>query len=71
LPRPASSVNRKFGTVAAACHFRYIIRVKFLTRQEQLFLAVVLGLLLTGLAVKAWRTANPPAVATASQPAEP
>ncbi|HUE36701.1 MAG TPA: hypothetical protein VMO20_04875 [Candidatus Acidoferrum sp.] len=33
--------------------------MKFLTRQEQLFLAVVLGLLLTGLLVKWYRTAHP------------
>jgi hypothetical protein len=32
-----------------------------LTRQEQGVLAVVLGLLLVGLAVKAWRAAHPPA----------
>jgi hypothetical protein len=32
-----------------------------LTRQQQLFLCVVLLLLLTGWAVKAWRTAHPPA----------
>lgn len=30
-----------------------------LTRQEQGVLAVVLGLVLVGLAVKAWRTAHP------------
>ncbi len=33
----------------------------YLTRQEQRVLAVVLGLLLVGLAVKAWRTAHAPA----------
>jgi hypothetical protein len=32
-----------------------------LTRQEQWVLAGVLSLLLVGLAVKAWRTAHPPA----------
>jgi hypothetical protein len=42
----------------------YIDRVKGLTKQEQLVLCVVLGLLLTGWAVKAWRTAHPPATAT-------
>jgi len=35
-----------------------------LTRQEQLVLCVVLGLLLTGLTVKLYRTAHPPATAT-------
>ncbi|HVU28064.1 MAG TPA: hypothetical protein VHG71_10065 [Verrucomicrobiae bacterium] len=37
-----------------------------LTRQEQLFLCVVLGLLLTGWAVKAYRTAHPPSAAVQS-----
>jgi hypothetical protein len=32
-----------------------------LTKQEQKMLCMVLGLLLTGLAVKAWRTSRPPA----------
>ena len=31
-----------------------------LTKQQQLFLCVVLLLLLTGWAAKAWRTAHPP-----------
>jgi len=31
-----------------------------LTKQQQLFLCVVLLLLLTGWAVKSWRTAHPP-----------
>jgi len=31
-----------------------------LTKHEQLVLSVILGLLLTGWAVKAWRTAHPP-----------
>jgi hypothetical protein len=31
-----------------------------LTKQEQMVLCVVLGLLLTGLAVKTYRTAHPP-----------
>jgi hypothetical protein len=35
--------------------------VKGLTKQEQMFLCIVLGLLLTGWAVKTWRTAHPPA----------
>jgi hypothetical protein len=34
--------------------------VNRLTRQEQLVLCFVLGLLLTGWAVKAYRTAHPP-----------
>lgn len=38
-----------------------------LTRQEQIVLCVVLGLLLTGWAVKAYRTAHPPAKASPAQ----
>jgi len=34
-----------------------------LTRQEQMVLGIVLGLLLTGWAVKTYRTAHPPAPA--------
>ncbi len=37
--------------------------VSRLTRQEQMVLVIVLGLLLTGWAVKAYRTAHPPAAA--------
>jgi len=37
-----------------------------LTKQQQLFLCVVLLLLLTGWAVKAWRTAHPPSPAAAA-----
>jgi len=40
-----------------------------LTKQEQLVLCVVLGLLLTGWAVKTYRTAHPSV--TAAQPATP
>jgi hypothetical protein len=49
--------------------FRYIDGVKSLTKQEQLVLCIVLGLLLTGWAVKTYRTANPPPVTV--QPAKP
>jgi len=49
--------------------FSYISRVKGLTKQEQLVLCVVLGLLLTGLAVKTYRAAHPPT--TTTQPAKP
>mgnify|MGYP001554292861 FL=1 len=37
--------------------------MKFLTRQEILFLCAVMGLLLTGWLVKCYRAANPPAAA--------
>jgi hypothetical protein len=36
-----------------------LARVRFLTRQQQFVLAVVLLLLVTGWAVKAYRTAHP------------
>ena len=39
----------------------YIFAMNFLTKQEQLVLCVVLGLLLTGWAVKTYRAAHPPA----------
>jgi hypothetical protein len=44
-------------------------RVNRLTRQEQLVLIIVLGLLVMGWAVKVYRTAHPPAPPTKSQPA--
>jgi hypothetical protein len=51
--------------------FRYISAVNRLTKQEQLVLCVVLGLLLTGWAVKTYRTAHPagtkPATAATQQ----
>jgi hypothetical protein len=39
-------------------------RVNRLTKQEQLVLCIVIGLLLLGWAVKAYRTAHPPAFVT-------
>jgi hypothetical protein len=43
--------------------------MNWLTKQEQLVLCLVLGLLLLGWAVKAYRTAHPAAApAVASQP---
>jgi hypothetical protein len=42
---------------------RYISRVNGLTKQEQTVLIIVLGLLLTGWAVKFYRTAHPATVA--------
>jgi hypothetical protein len=38
-----------------------------LTKQEQKVLCIILGLLLTGWAVKAWRVAHPPASAPIRQ----
>jgi hypothetical protein len=43
---------------------RYIAGVKGLTKQEQLVLCIVLGLLLTGWAVKTYRAAHPSATTT-------
>jgi len=40
-----------------------------LTRQEQMVLGIVLGLLLTGWAVKTYRTAHPPAPAVEAREA--
>jgi hypothetical protein len=42
----------------------YIASVIGLTKQEQLVLCIVLGLLLTGWAVKTYRTAHPPTATT-------
>lgn len=39
-----------------------------LTRQEQLVLTVLVALLLTGWAVRSWRTAHPPAPVPVQQP---
>jgi hypothetical protein len=47
--------------------FRYLVTVNGLTKQERLFLIVLLGLLLTGWAVKTWR----PPVANAEQTVKP
>jgi hypothetical protein len=49
-------------------HFSgYTGDVKFLTRQEQLVLAVVLGLLLMGLCVKYYRSGHPVQTAAVQQ----
>jgi len=40
---------------------------KYLTRQQQLAVCVIIFLLLTGWAVRAWRQANPPAPKPVSQ----
>ncbi|HEX3627393.1 MAG TPA: hypothetical protein VH280_18460 [Verrucomicrobiae bacterium] len=41
--------------------------MKFLTRQEQLVLAIVLGLLLTGLCAKYYRSRHPAQIAAVQQ----
>jgi len=50
--------------IAVTPLFHYIPSMFRLTKQEQLVLCVVLGLLLTGWAVKTYRTAHPPATMT-------
>jgi hypothetical protein len=42
------------------CH--YIARVNYLTKQEILVLGIVVGLFVTGWAVKSYRTAHPATV---------
>jgi hypothetical protein len=42
--------------------------VNHLTKQEQLVLCIVIGLLLVGWSVKTYRQAHPPAVAQAAKP---
>jgi hypothetical protein len=60
LPRKSHIVNRKYHALLAGTLLsRYIIGVKGLTKQEQLVLCIVLGLLLTGWAVKTYRAAHP------------
>jgi hypothetical protein len=46
----------------------YIGVMKFLTKQEQLVLCIVAGLLLTGWAVKAYRLAHPVTMAQTAKP---
>jgi hypothetical protein len=41
--------------------------MKYLTKEQQKVLCVILFLLLVGLAVKTWRTAHPPQRAETSQ----
>jgi hypothetical protein len=63
---PPGAENRK---VAETAFSRYIAAMNWLTKQEQLVLCVVIGLLLTGLAVKYHRATAP--AGTASQSAKP
>jgi hypothetical protein len=62
--QPTNARNARQGQsywrTCRSTFFRYIISVNRLTKQEQLFLVIVLGLLLTGWMVKAYRTAHPP-----------
>jgi hypothetical protein len=73
---PSDFFNRKSSIINRKCQCCrwpfscYIVGVKGLTKQEQLVLCIVLGLLLTGWAVKTYRTAHPPP-ATMTQAAKP
>jgi uncharacterized repeat protein (TIGR04138 family) len=60
MNRATGSTLQNQDVIAVHLFFRYIIRVNRLTKQEQMFLIIVLGLLLTGWAVKTYRTAHPP-----------
>jgi hypothetical protein len=80
MNRATGSTLQNQDIVAGTPVSRYIIPVKSLTKQEQLVLCIVLGLLLTGWAVKTWRTAHPvatkqnegaPPAAAATQQAKP
>ena len=62
LPFPHSGIVVRSGL----CYFPGVNR---LTRQEQMVLCVILGLLLAGWAVKAYRSAHPPA--PTAKPATP
>jgi len=59
------SAESRYAIVAVTQLSRYIVGVNRLTKQEQWVLCIVLGLLLTGWAVKTYRTAHPPAPAGA------
>ena len=52
------------ATLAETPLFRYIALMNLLTKQEQTVLCIVLGLLLTGWAVKTYRAAHPPTAVT-------
>jgi hypothetical protein len=56
--KPARLAERHF--------YRYIVGMNWLTKQEQFIICIVIGLLVTGLAVKYYRTAHP--ATTSRQP---
>lgn len=61
-PLPLSGKAGAVNELAIDALGRYgiFLSVSHLTKQEQIALCVILGLLLTGWAVKAYRTAHPP-----------
>jgi len=56
------------ASLAEIALYGYVEGVKGLTRQEQIVLCIVLGLLLTGWAVKVYRLSHPPATTRLAQP---
>ena len=54
------SIFPPFLKVAEALAHRYSFVVNGMTRQEQLVVFAIIGMLLLGLAVKTWRIAHPP-----------
>ncbi len=44
--------------------------MKYLTKEQQTVLCVIILLLLTGLAVKTWRTAHPPSDRATADPVQ-
>lgn len=66
-PETASLLQRSIPIAFRALP-RYTARVNFLTRQEQFVLAVVLGLLLTGLCAKYYRSGHPAQTGAVQQP---
>jgi hypothetical protein len=64
--------GRQKPDTTQTCRFenkRYINAVNYLTKQEQMVLIIVLGLLFIGWTIKAYRTAHPSTVAV--QPVKP
>ncbi len=66
---PAFGKELKPSRLAESAFHRYIVRMSWLTQQEKLIICLVIGLLVTGLAVKYYRTAHP--APTSSQPGKP
>ena len=66
-PGKRRSAAAQYSPFIAAGNCAYIPGVNRLTRQEQLVLCSVLGLLLVGLAVKTYRASHPKTVAIAPE----
>ena len=59
----------KPAPLAESPFYRYLVPMSWLTQQEKLIICLVIGLLVTGLAVKYYRTAHP--APTSSQSSKP